>query len=61
VADVERVGIDLRLEGDLAAMAVSVDLHSFPTDLLKMGEVQGNRHFQISKAISADMKAGPAG
>jgi hypothetical protein len=27
VADVERIGIDLRLEGDLAAMAVSVDLH----------------------------------
>ncbi len=26
-----------------------------------MGEVQGNRHFQISKAISTDMKAGPAG
>jgi hypothetical protein len=25
-----------------------------------MGEVQGNRHFQISKAISTDMKAGPA-
>jgi hypothetical protein len=28
VADVERIGIDLRLEGDLAAMAVSVDLHA---------------------------------
>ena len=28
VADVERIGIDLRLKGDLAAMAVSVDLHS---------------------------------
>ena len=27
VADVEPIGIDLRLEGDLAAMAVSVDLH----------------------------------
>jgi hypothetical protein len=30
VADVERIGIDLRLEGDLAAMTTSVDLHSFP-------------------------------
>ena len=31
VADVERIGIDLRLEGDLAAMTMSVDLHaSFP-------------------------------
>jgi hypothetical protein len=31
VTDVERVRIDLRLEGDLAAMAVSVDLHaSYP-------------------------------
>ena len=31
VADVERIGIDLRLEGDLAAMAVSIDFHtSFP-------------------------------
>jgi hypothetical protein len=29
VADGERHGIDLRLEGDLAAMAVSVDLHAF--------------------------------
>src|SRR5580704_17386238 len=28
VADVERIGIDLRLEGDLAAMAVSVDFHA---------------------------------
>lgn len=28
VADVERIGINLRLEGDLAAMAVSVDLHA---------------------------------
>ena len=28
VADVERIGIDLRLEGDLAAMAVSVDLNA---------------------------------
>src|SRR5580704_14890791 len=28
VADVERVGVDLRFEGDLAAMAVSVDLHA---------------------------------
>jgi len=26
VADVERIGIDLRLEADLAAMAMSVDL-----------------------------------
>jgi hypothetical protein len=26
VADVERIGIDLRLEGDRAAMAMSVDL-----------------------------------
>jgi hypothetical protein len=34
---------------------------SFPTDLLEMQEVQVNRHFQISKAISMDMKAGPAG
>ena len=33
----------------------------FPTDLLEMEEVQGGRHFQISKAIFTDMKAGPAG
>jgi hypothetical protein len=26
-----------------------------------MEEVQDGRHFQISKAISADMKAAPAG
>src|SRR5712671_5774164 len=30
---------------------------SFPTDLLEMEEVQDSRHFQISKAISMDMKA----
>src|SRR5712671_154556 len=34
---------------------------SFPTGLLEMEEVQGSRHFQISKAISTDMKASPAG
>jgi hypothetical protein len=34
---------------------------SFPTGLLKMEEVQDSRHFQMSKAISADMKAAPAG
>jgi hypothetical protein len=38
-------------------MAVSL----ISTRLLEMGEVQENRHFQISKAISTDMKAGPAG
>jgi hypothetical protein len=32
VADVERVGIDLRFEGDLAAVATSVDLHASCTD-----------------------------
>ena len=32
---------------------------SFPTDLLEMEEVQDRRHFQISKVISMDMKAGP--
>src|SRR5580700_6176157 len=32
VANVERIGIDLRLEGDLAAMTTSVDLHSFPRE-----------------------------
>jgi hypothetical protein len=32
VADGDRIGIDLRLEGDPAAMAVSVDLHGFPRD-----------------------------
>jgi hypothetical protein len=30
---------------------------SFPTDLLEMEEVQGSRHFQISRAISPDMEA----
>jgi hypothetical protein len=34
---------------------------SFATDLLEMKEVQDSRHFQISKAISTDMKAAPAG
>jgi hypothetical protein len=34
---------------------------SFPTDLLEMEEVQDSRHFQISKAISTDIKAGPVG
>ena len=34
---------------------------SFPTDLLEMEGVQGSRHFQISKAIFTNMKAGPAG
>src|SRR5712671_2456033 len=29
----------------------------FPTDLLEMEEIQGSRHFQISKAIFTDMKA----
>jgi hypothetical protein len=28
VADGDRAGIDLRFEGDLAAMAVSIDLHA---------------------------------
>jgi hypothetical protein len=28
VADVERIGIYLRFEGDLAAMAPSIDLHT---------------------------------
>jgi hypothetical protein len=28
VADVERIGIDLRLEGDLAAMAAPIDFHA---------------------------------
>jgi hypothetical protein len=32
---------------------------SFPTGLLEMEEVQGRRHFQISKAIFMDMKGGP--
>jgi hypothetical protein len=32
----------------------------FPTDLLEMENVQGSRHFQISKAIFTDMKMGPA-
>jgi hypothetical protein len=32
----------------------------FPTDLLEIEEVQGSCHFQISKAISMDMKASPA-
>ena len=32
---------------------------SFPTDLLEMEEVQGSRHFQISKAIFTDMKGAP--
>jgi hypothetical protein len=30
---------------------------SFPTGLLEMVEVQGSRHFQISRVISMDMKA----
>ena len=29
VADVQRIGIDLRFEGDLASMATSVDLHTW--------------------------------
>src|SRR5216683_5241420 len=33
---------------------------SFPTDLLEMEEVQGSRHFQISKAIFTNMKSDPA-
>jgi hypothetical protein len=33
VADGDRLGIDLRLEDDPAAMAVSIDLHGcFPLD-----------------------------
>jgi hypothetical protein len=33
VADVECIGIDLRLEADLAAMAMSIDLHAgFPVN-----------------------------
>src|SRR5712671_2439406 len=32
---------------------------SFPTGLLEMEEVQDRRHFQISKAISMDMKGAP--
>jgi hypothetical protein len=31
---------------------------SLPTDMLKMQRAQRNRHFQISKSISMDMKAG---
>jgi hypothetical protein len=34
---------------------------SFSTGLLEMEEVEGSRHFQISKAISADMEASQTG
>jgi hypothetical protein len=32
-------------------------LEIIPTDMLKMQRGQGNRHFQMSKAIFMDMKA----
>jgi hypothetical protein len=45
----------------MAGHLISKGLLSFPTELLEMKEVQGSRHFQISKAISTNMRAGPAG
>jgi hypothetical protein len=41
VADGERSGIHLRLEGDLAAMAVSVDLHTFYPVIVPQGDAPG--------------------
>jgi hypothetical protein len=35
VADVERIGIDLHLEGNLAAMTTPVDLHGFPVSTVQ--------------------------
>jgi len=36
-------------------------LKVFPSHLLEVGQVQGNGHFQISKAISTDINAGWTG
>ena len=47
---------------EIAVCLISTRLPKvFSTGLLEMEKVQESRHFHMSKAISADMKACPAG